>query len=122
MKPKKDDSKMYSSSKKNEVKQAREGKMMSKAELARKAGVTVQTIDRIERGYECRLATKRKIILALGYQLAERDKVFKDSEDQQDEINSQEDSEKGKSEGGAPKASKQDERMRILRKKEHLTS
>ncbi len=50
--------------------------MMSKAELARKASVTVQTIDRIEKGSECRLDTKRKIILALGYKLGERSQIF----------------------------------------------
>ncbi len=49
---------------------------MSKAELARKASVTVQTIDRIEKGNECRLDTKRKIILALGYKLADRSRIF----------------------------------------------
>lgn len=50
--------------------------MMSKAELARKASVTVQTIDRIEKGKECRVDTKRKIILALGYKLADRSRIF----------------------------------------------
>tara|TARA_B100000686_G_scaffold135922_1_gene143133 strand:+ start:446 stop:658 length:213 start_codon:yes stop_codon:yes gene_type:complete len=50
--------------------------MMSKAELARKADVTVQTIDRIEKGNECRLDTKRKIILALGYKLGDRTRIF----------------------------------------------
>jgi len=49
--------------KSNSVRKIREAKMMSKAELARKADVTVQTIDRIEKGNECRLDTKRKIIL-----------------------------------------------------------
>ena len=53
--------------------------MMSKAELARKADVTVQTIDRIEKGNECRLDTKRKIILALGYKLDDRTQIFEDS-------------------------------------------
>ncbi len=118
MKPKKDDSKMYSSAKHNEVKQARESKMMSKAELARKAGVTVQTIDRIERGYECRLATKRKIILALGYQLAERTKVFMDSDDSQSENQSPESLKGNASEENAPEFIKQEDRMRVLRKKE----
>lgn len=61
---------------KNKVAVIREEKMMSKSELARKAGVSVQTIDRIERGESCRLDTKRKIIKALGYSLEERDKVF----------------------------------------------
>lgn len=62
----------------NHVRKIRESKMMSKAELARKASVTVQTIDRIEKGNECRLDTKRKIILALGYKLGERTKIFAD--------------------------------------------
>lgn len=63
----------------NSVQQAREEKMLSKAELARTAGVTVQTIDRIERGCECRMDTQRKILLALGYQLADRQKLFFES-------------------------------------------
>jgi DNA-binding XRE family transcriptional regulator len=63
-------------SKTNFVQEIRESKMMSKAELARKAEVTVQTIDRIEKGFDCRLDTKRKVILALGYKLNSRDKVF----------------------------------------------
>ena len=64
--------------KSNSVQQIRESKMMSKAELARKADVTVQTIDRIEKGNECRLDTKRKIILALGYKLADRTRIFEE--------------------------------------------
>lgn len=62
----------------NVVKILREQRMMSKAELARLAGVSPVTIDRIERGEDCRLETKRKIILALGFSLAEKDKVFTD--------------------------------------------
>jgi len=49
---------------------------MSKAELARKAGVSPITIDRIEKGMDCRMETKRKILLALGYKLSEKGKVF----------------------------------------------
>ena len=64
--------------KSNRVRQIRESKMMSKPELARKADVTVQTIDRIEKGNECRLDTKRKIILALGYKLADRTRIFEE--------------------------------------------
>ena len=52
--------------------------MMSKAELARKAGLSVLTIDRIEKGYGCRMDTKRKILKALGLRLSDRRKVFKD--------------------------------------------
>ncbi len=65
----------------NSVREIREAKMMSKAELARRASVTVQTIDRIEKGNDCRLDTKRKIILALGYKLADRTKVFNPGSD-----------------------------------------
>ena len=63
---------------KNNVKKLREQKMMSKAELARLAGVSAVTIDRIERGEDCRMETKRKIILALGFSLSDKDKVFSD--------------------------------------------
>lgn len=49
---------------------------MTKAELARKAGVSPLTIDRIENGMTCRIETKRKIILAFGRDLSEKDKVF----------------------------------------------
>jgi DNA-binding XRE family transcriptional regulator len=60
----------------NYVKKLREQKMMSKAELARLAGVSAVTIDRIERGEDCRMETKRKIILAFGFSLSDKDKVF----------------------------------------------
>jgi len=64
----------------NNVKKIRESQLMSKAELARRAGVSVLTIDRIEKGMKCRMDTKRKIILALGLQLADREKVFSENE------------------------------------------
>ncbi|MBT1070452.1 helix-turn-helix transcriptional regulator [Pelotalea chapellei] len=60
----------------NKVKSIRESRLISKSELARKSGVSPLTIDRIERGEKCRLETMRKIILALGYSLDEKEKVF----------------------------------------------
>ncbi|MCX7943661.1 MAG: helix-turn-helix transcriptional regulator [Deltaproteobacteria bacterium] len=63
-------------SKKSNLTKIREEMMLSKSELARRAGVSPITIDRIENGMECRLDTKRKIILALGLKLSDRDKVF----------------------------------------------
>ena len=63
----------------NCVQQSREEQMMSKAELARKAEVTVQTIDRVEKGYDCRVDTKRKILLALGYKLSDRTRLFSEN-------------------------------------------
>jgi DNA-binding XRE family transcriptional regulator len=50
--------------------------MMSKAELARKAGLSTLTIDRVEAGRPCRLDTKRKILLALGFKISDKDQVF----------------------------------------------
>ena len=38
------------------------------------------TIDRIEGGKNCRMETKRKIILALGYSLEDKDKIFGDDD------------------------------------------
>jgi DNA-binding XRE family transcriptional regulator len=61
---------------KNNVKSIREQRLISKAELARLAGVSSVTIDRIESGADCRMETKRKILLALGFDLSEKDKVF----------------------------------------------
>ncbi len=52
--------------------------LLSKAELARKAGLSPLTIDRIEKGYSCRVDTKRKIINALGLKLSDKRKVFGD--------------------------------------------
>ena len=60
----------------NSVKEIREQLLMSKAELARKAGVSPLTIDRIEKGMSCRMETKRKIILALGFNLEDKLKIF----------------------------------------------
>jgi DNA-binding XRE family transcriptional regulator len=60
----------------NNVQQFREAMMMSKAELARKAGLSTLTIDRVEAGRPCRLDTKRKILLALGLKVSDKDRVF----------------------------------------------
>ncbi len=60
----------------NNVRRIREALMMSKAELARKAGLSTLTIDRVEAGNTCRLDTKRKILHALGLKVADKDRVF----------------------------------------------
>ena len=61
----------------NNVKKVREAKMLSKAELARMAGISPLTLDRIEKGKDCRMATKRKILLELGLSLEQKNTVFK---------------------------------------------
>ena len=60
----------------NNVARLREEQLLTKAELARKAGVSPLTVARIESGQECRVDTKRKIILALGLTPTDRAKVF----------------------------------------------
>lgn len=67
---------MKTNNNKNNVRKIREALLMSKAELARKAGVSLPTIDSVEKGRPCRMDTMRKIILALGYSVSEKDKVF----------------------------------------------
>jgi DNA-binding XRE family transcriptional regulator len=61
----------------NQVRLMREAKMLSKAELARLAGISPLTLDRIEKGKDCRLATKRKILLALGLTIEQKHTLFK---------------------------------------------
>jgi DNA-binding XRE family transcriptional regulator len=60
----------------NNVQWLREQQLLTKAELARKAGVSALTVARIESGLECRVDTQRKIILALGLTPTDRSKVF----------------------------------------------
>ncbi len=61
---------------KNNVRKLRTERMMSKAELARRAGLSNLTIDRVEKGMPCRMDTKRKILEALGLTPAARLEVF----------------------------------------------
>ena len=64
----------------NNVRQMRIERMMSKAELARRANLSVLTIDRVEKGFGCRMDTKRKILEALGLSLVDRVRVFGEEE------------------------------------------
>lgn len=64
----------------NSLKKIRESLLMSNAELARKANLSPITIARIEKGMPCRMETKRKIILALGFNLSDKHKIFSDEE------------------------------------------
>ena len=65
-----------SSRRNNNVRRLREELLLTKAELARKAGISALTVARVEAGLDCRVDTKRKIILALGLQPVDRLKVF----------------------------------------------
>jgi DNA-binding XRE family transcriptional regulator len=66
---------------KNNVRKLRTERMMSKAELARRAALSTLTIDRVERGEKARMDTKRKILEALGLKPQDRAMVFGDSEE-----------------------------------------
>ena len=65
---------------KNNVKKFRMERMMSKAELARRANLSSLTIDRVEKGMPCRMDTKRKILEALGLTPMDRVAVFGEEE------------------------------------------
>jgi DNA-binding XRE family transcriptional regulator len=60
----------------NSLKEIRESFLISKAELARMADLSVDTLTRIEHGKPCRIETKRKILFALGLKLSDRKKIF----------------------------------------------
>lgn len=64
----------------NSLKRIRESLMLSKSELARKAGVSPLTITRIEQGKQCRIETQRKILLALGLKPSDKGSLFGDNE------------------------------------------
>ncbi len=51
----------------NPLRALRERLMISRAELARRASLSVITVDRIEKGKPCRIDTKWKIVKALGF-------------------------------------------------------
>jgi DNA-binding XRE family transcriptional regulator len=65
---------------KNNVKKFRMERMMSKAELARRAHLSSLTIDRVEKNMPCRMDTKRKILEALGLTPMDRVAVFGEEE------------------------------------------
>lgn len=60
----------------NRLREIREQQLMSKAELARRSGLSALTIQRIENGKSCRLDTMRKVLLALDLSLKDKHLVF----------------------------------------------
>jgi len=61
----------------NNLRTIRQKKLLGKTELARLSGLSLLTIDRIEKGMSCRLDTQRKILLALGIKFGQKHRVFK---------------------------------------------
>jgi DNA-binding XRE family transcriptional regulator len=64
----------------NTVRKTREKLLMSKAELARNAGISPLTLDKIEKGMSCRIETKRRIIMAFGYDLSDKSLIFRNGQ------------------------------------------
>ena len=60
----------------NRVRELRENRLMTQAQLARRARVALRTIHSVEKGMNCRMDTKRKILLALGLRFEDKDQVF----------------------------------------------
>ena len=64
--------------KRNRVRELRENKLMTQAQLAKKAKVALRTIHSVEKGMNCRMDTKRKILMALGIPFDQKNEVFMD--------------------------------------------
>ena len=67
-----------SQAKRNRVRELRENKLMTQAQLAKRAKVALRTIHSVEKGMNCRMDTKRKILLALGVPFEQKGEVFLD--------------------------------------------
>ncbi|MFO7556074.1 MAG: helix-turn-helix transcriptional regulator [Desulfobacterales bacterium] len=68
----------------NHLKKIRESLMISKAELSRKANISPITLARIEQGKPCRMETKRRIVLALGMKVSDKNGVFDENQSSSD--------------------------------------
>ena len=64
--------------KRNRVRELREDRLMTQAQLARKAHVALRTIHSVEKGMNCRMDTKRKILMALAIPFDQKNEVFLD--------------------------------------------
>ena len=60
----------------NHVRRLREDRLLTREELAERAGVSLRTIWSVEKGMPCRLVTKRKILHALGVAKRDHAQVF----------------------------------------------
>jgi transcriptional regulator with XRE-family HTH domain len=60
----------------NRVRELREDRLMTREELAERAGVSLRTVWSVESGKPCRLPTKRRILEALGLARTDHREVF----------------------------------------------
>lgn len=64
---------MRKMSEKTDLQKRREYLLMSRADLAHRSGISIQTITRIEEGKPCRSQTRKKLLEALGLSWEEDD-------------------------------------------------
>lgn len=67
---------MSASRRRNRVRELRIDKLMTQAALARKSRLSMRTIGSVEKGMNCRISTKRKILLGLGIPFEQQGAVF----------------------------------------------
>jgi transcriptional regulator with XRE-family HTH domain len=60
----------------NRIRAARQARGWTQADLAERAHVSARTVHAIEKGQDCRQATKRKILTALGVPWDDREDYF----------------------------------------------
>ena len=60
----------------NRIRAARQARGWTQAELAERARVSARTIHAVEKGDDCRQATKRRVLIALGVPWDERYDYF----------------------------------------------
>ena len=60
----------------NRIRDARQSRGWTQAELAVRARVSPRTIHAVEKGQDCRQATKRKILIALAVPWSAREEFF----------------------------------------------
>jgi len=60
----------------NRVRELRENRLMTQVQLAKKAKVAVRTIQSVEKGMDCRMVTKRKLLFAFDLSLDQMSQVF----------------------------------------------
>jgi DNA-binding XRE family transcriptional regulator len=60
----------------NKLREARLSAMLTQKELAKKSGVSVRTILEVEKGSNCQMFTKRKLLFGLGLPFERRHEIF----------------------------------------------
>ncbi len=60
----------------NRLRELRESRLMTQVQLAKKAKVAVRTIQSVEKGMDCRMVTKRKLLYAFDLSLDQMGQLF----------------------------------------------